>query len=188
MRHNSTIIPKKKKLSCGCYDYPFSKGRCKTHATIEDTNKRIAKATQVEEDENFSELVADLDMWFSKFIRLYHADSEGYVRCFTSGVKLRWQDSQCGHFISRKHYATRWLPDNCRPQSEFENCHKHGNIEVFREKLDKEKAGTADWLLEVSREVTKPSRDELKMMIIEFRNKARLLEKKIKLSPNNEKK
>jgi hypothetical protein len=43
MSNNSTIITKKKKLLCGCFDYNFSKGRCKTHATIEDTAKRILK-------------------------------------------------------------------------------------------------------------------------------------------------
>lgn len=40
---NSTIITRKKKLKCGCYDYNFSKGRCKMHATIEDTATRIIK-------------------------------------------------------------------------------------------------------------------------------------------------
>lgn len=40
---NSTIILRKKKLKCGCYDYAFSKGRCKAHATIEDTAKRVIK-------------------------------------------------------------------------------------------------------------------------------------------------
>lgn len=43
MSYNSTIITKKKQLACGCFDYNFSKNRCKTHATIEDTAKRAAK-------------------------------------------------------------------------------------------------------------------------------------------------
>jgi hypothetical protein len=40
---NSTIIRKKKHLGCGCFDYAFSKNRCKLHATIEDTKKRAEK-------------------------------------------------------------------------------------------------------------------------------------------------
>lgn len=40
---NSTIIRKKKQLKCGCFDYAFSKGRCKLHATVEDTKKRAEK-------------------------------------------------------------------------------------------------------------------------------------------------
>lgn len=44
---NSTIIVRKKKLKCGCFDYNFSKGRCKMHATLEDTAKRMEKADQI---------------------------------------------------------------------------------------------------------------------------------------------
>lgn len=44
---NSTIIRKKKNLKCGCFDYAFSRGRCKMHATIEDSSKRIARQDQV---------------------------------------------------------------------------------------------------------------------------------------------
>lgn len=40
---NSTIIRKKKQLKCGCFDYAFSRGRCKLHATVEDTKKRAEK-------------------------------------------------------------------------------------------------------------------------------------------------
>lgn len=40
---NSTIIRKKKQLKCGCFDYAFSKNRCRLHATVEDTKKRAEK-------------------------------------------------------------------------------------------------------------------------------------------------
>lgn len=40
---NSTIIRKKKNLKCGCFDYAFSKNRCRLHATVEDTKKRAEK-------------------------------------------------------------------------------------------------------------------------------------------------
>jgi len=53
---NSTIIRKKKKLKCGCFDYAFSNGRCKTHATIEDTAKRVIKYRNQELNENKEEL------------------------------------------------------------------------------------------------------------------------------------
>ena len=52
---NSTIITKKKRLSCGCYDFNFSKSRCKMHATIEDTAKRIDKHQQ-QEDSDYKSL------------------------------------------------------------------------------------------------------------------------------------
>jgi len=53
---NSTIIRKKKKLKCGCFDYAFSNGRCKTHATIEDTAKRVIKYRNQELNDNKEEL------------------------------------------------------------------------------------------------------------------------------------
>jgi len=49
MIRNSTIITKKKQLSCGHYDYAFSKGRCKSCATVQGANKRIAEFKQEEE-------------------------------------------------------------------------------------------------------------------------------------------
>ena len=180
MIRNSTIIPKKKRLSCGCFDYNFSKNRCKAHATIESTAKRVARYEEEQEDENFQGLVDDLDMWFSKYIRLYYANEKGLVLCYTSGVEMRWQDAQCGHFVSRKHYATRWLPDNCRPQSEYDNCVLSGNLTAFRKNLEKEQAGLPDWIEEQARQVSKPTRDELKQLIIEYRNKVKVLQKKIK--------
>lgn len=53
---NSTIITRKKKLSCGHFDYNFSKNRCKQCATIEDTNKRFEKYNSKDISENKEEI------------------------------------------------------------------------------------------------------------------------------------
>jgi hypothetical protein len=58
---NSTIARKKKKLLCGCFDYAFSKNRCKMHATIEDSSKRIAKADAITVKSTNN---AELQRWF----------------------------------------------------------------------------------------------------------------------------
>lgn len=177
MIRNSTIIPKKKMLKCGHYDFNFSKGRCKTCATIEDSLKRIAEHEEGEEDESFSNLVDEADTWFSKWVRLAHADKDGVVVCYTSGKKFHWTQIQCGHFISRKHYATRWAFENARPQSEYENCHLHGNLKVFEQKLNEENPYVVAQLKELSREVSKPTRDDLKQLIIDIRHRVKMLEK-----------
>jgi hypothetical protein len=91
---------------------------------------------------------------------------------------MRWQEAQCGHFISRKNYATRWLPQNCRPQSEYDNCFLSGNIDVYRKKLEEEEPGIVDYLQEEARQISKPTRDELKSLIIEYRHKLNLVKKK----------
>lgn len=172
---NSTIISKKRRLSCGCFDFAFSKNRCKAHATIESTNKRIAEHEDELETESLQNLVADLDMVFSRYIRLRSADKQGYLECYTSGKRLLWQEAQCGHFISRSNYATRWMEQNVRPQSDHDNCALHGNLKVFAAKLEEESKGITEWLLEQSRQVYKPTRDELKQLLIEYRYKLKLL-------------
>lgn len=50
----STIRPKKKLLSCGCFDFNFSKNRCKQCATFEDSKKRIEKQIAIEKEQEKS--------------------------------------------------------------------------------------------------------------------------------------
>ena len=175
----STIINKKKIcISCGNLDYHFSKKMCKQCATVKSTSKRIEKYEEEQHDESLKHLVEDLDSIFSQYIRCKYANKDGIVACYTSGKLMRWQDSQCGHFISRKNYATRWLPQNCRPQSEYDNCFLSGNIDVYRQKLEEEEPGIVEYLQEEARQVSKPTRDELKSLIIEYRHKLNLVKKK----------
>lgn len=177
---NSTIIRKKRKLDCGCYDYAFSKNLCKAHATIKSTQKRVEKYEEQEESESIQNLISDLDFVFSQYIRCKYADVNGMVECFTSGKKMKWQEAQCGHFISRSHYGLRFLEDNCRPQSEYENCNLSGNLEVFAVNLEKEKSGTVEWLQRLSKEIYKPTREELKQLLAEYRYKLNDVKKKFK--------
>jgi hypothetical protein len=180
MAFNSTIINKKKRLKCGCFDYNFSKGRCKAHATQEDAQKRIDAYEETVSDESLQNLIDDLDAIFSRYIRLKYADEKGNVACYTCGGRLPIQHIQNGHYIHRQDLATRFLESNCRPQCERCNSNHNDNPVVFRDKLETETAGITEWLLEQSREVCKPTRDELKMMIVDYRYKVKLLEKKIK--------
>lgn len=70
MAYNSTIISKKKNLSCGCYDFNFSKNRCRKHATIEDSIKRINEVKELNKIAVCSDTLRstvesnDLDIWF----------------------------------------------------------------------------------------------------------------------------
>jgi len=176
---NSTFIRKKKIcISCSVPSYIFSKGRCKSCATIEDTQKRIYKVKDADELESMQNLIEDLDYVFSQYIRIKYANKDGIVRCFTSGKDFHWQQIQCGHFISRKNLSTRWLEANCRPQSEHDNCLLSGNLEVFEKNLEEEKKGSAEYLRELSREINKPTISELKELIIEYRSKLNQAKKK----------
>ncbi len=41
----------------------------------------------------------------------------------------------CGHFISRRVFATRWDEINCQVQSVAENIYNQGNAPVFAQKI-----------------------------------------------------
>ena len=176
---NSTIIRKKKRCS-SCYEmkYIFSKGRCKECATAESFHTRMEDFGE-EDRESFTNLIADLDQVFSLYIRMKHARKDGMVECFTSGLKYHYKKIHCGHFISRSNLATRWLEQNCRPQSEYDNCFLGGNLAVFESKLEEEEKGSVDYLRELSRQICKPTISELKSMIIEYRSKMNQVKKKI---------
>jgi hypothetical protein len=170
---NSTIQVKKKNLRCGHYDFNFSKGRCKQCATIEDTLKRINDDS--EKEEGFSELIAECDTLFSKYIRLFYADKKGNVTCYTCDSILSHTTIQCGHYISRRSYFLRFDERNARPQCEICNCHKHGNLIEYGKRLEEEHNGITEILYEESKIIHKYTRHDLHKLIKELTLKIQTL-------------
>lgn len=178
MAYNSTIIVKKKRcVNCGNIDYHFSKKMCKQCATVASTQKRIEEFE--DDSESFKNLVSDLDHVFSQYIRNKYSDKNGIVECYTCGKKEKIADMQCGHFMGRSNLGTRWMDANCRPQCMECNYFKTGNIEEFEYKLHEENAALVEYLRETARQAVRPTRDELKCLIIEYRSKLNLVKKKI---------
>ncbi len=182
LRHNSTIIKRMKLCrSCGRNSYIFSKGRCQQCSTQEDTMKRMEKETDkliVEED--LSGLIEDADAIFSKYIRLKYADKNGLVACFTCGTKKHWTLMQNGHYIKRQHLYLRWDERNCRPQDQYCNEYKDGNIPSFITELEKECKGITEILQEEMRLVHKPTREEIRGIISEYTPKVKSLIQSLK--------
>lgn len=177
--YNSTIKVKQKIcISCGKPCVWFSKKRCQQCARVESVFEQEEK--EAIEQEDLSGLIEDLDALFSKVVRLTYANEKGEVKCFTCSIIKPWQQQQCGHYISRKHLYLRWDLRNGRPQCEICNCHKHGNISAYARNLEEEHQGITEILLEESRIVYKPTREELRMAIIDFTQKIKLLTLKIK--------
>ena len=58
-----------------------------------------------------SVLVKKLDTVFSLYIRRKDAINE-IAECITCNKKDHYKKLQCGHFMSRRHYSTRWLETN----------------------------------------------------------------------------
>ena len=75
-----------------------------------------------------------------------------YARCYTCGVKKRWQELQCGHFISRSCNQLRYDERNTKPQCVACNVFKHGNIPEFAAHLIK------DYGPDIIKQLTKESR------------------------------
>ena len=75
------------------------------------------------------------DRVFSEYVRLYYADSNWYVKCITSGIKMFWKDSQCWHFISRWVLKYRFDILNCYPQSYRDNVELSWNYKVYTLKM-----------------------------------------------------
>jgi hypothetical protein len=84
-----------------------------------------------------SKLKKELDKWFSLFIRLRDADSNGLVFCFTCGCSKHYKKGmQCGHFQSRRYLPTRFDEQNCQPQCVACNMFKSGEQFKFHINLD----------------------------------------------------
>ena len=166
---------------------------CTSCCKIEDTQKQVEKANlrnrvrglrghQVESGNEQAasrqNLINDLDYVFSRIVRLRAADEHGNCQCYTCPTKNHWSLMQCGHYVPRGNMALRFSFDNTRVQCKSCNELKSGNLSVFAERLDREQAGLSESLANEAKIVFKYGLDELKVMLIDFRAKLRLLEAK----------
>ena len=166
---------------------------CTSCCKIEDTQKQVEKANlrnrvrglrghQVEigneQAAGRQNLINDLDYVFSRIVRLRAADEHGNCQCYTCPTKNHWSLMQCGHYVPRGNMALRFSFDNTRVQCKSCNELKSGNLSVFAERLDREQAGLSESLANEAKIVFKYGLDELKVMLIDFRAKLRLLEAK----------
>jgi len=176
-RYNSTIKIKHKPCSrCGKVGPIFSKGRCQQCATIENTLAKMEDDSErLIKEEGLQDLIKQADEVFSRWLRLSGSDKEGNVSCFTCGVTKHWTFQQNGHYIKRGNLFLRFDPRNCRVQCEGCNVYKDGNYSEYTQRLEAERPGITEYLLEESRIAYKPTRDEIKGIIKEYRLKLKLL-------------
>lgn len=109
-----------------------------------------------------SKIVRDLDNIFSQYIRLKASDEYGYCICVTSGQKMFWTEAQCGHFVSRGKYPTRWDETNCHPQSVYSNIFLKGdyiNYTIYM--IDRYGREYVDELIDRSKQTVKIPTNEL---------------------------
>ena len=106
-------------------------------------------------------IITKLDNIFSQYIRLRYSKNE-ISECVTCGKQDHWKKLQAGHFVSRKHYATRWDEDNVQVQCSGCNVFRYGEQYLFSKYLG---VDLSEELLMKSRKIQKFSDNELLEMI-----------------------
>ncbi len=118
-----------------------------------------------------SKLKKELDKWFSLYIRLRDATSEGMVQCITSGRLYHYKNIHAGHFMSRRYLATRWCELNVSAQSAADNLFGQGEQYKFGLALDhKYGEGTAEELQIKSRQTFKMTRADYEEKITYYKS------------------
>jgi hypothetical protein len=113
-----------------------------------------------------NKLIGKLDRLFSIIVRNRNS-SDGLNTCYTCGQVFPIKELQCGHFISRRYFATRWNFDNARPQCNSCNVMKQGNLQVFEQKLRNEIGDDkVNSLIRDAKQITKFSTFELYRLLL----------------------
>lgn len=112
-----------------------------------------------------SKLIKKLDVVFSQWIRLSNADHSGYCTCITCEKRFHWKEIQAGHFMSRKHYSTRWNENNVHPQCVACNVYRAGEQYKYSVFLGQYQA---EELYLKSQELVKYTNVELQEMINDY--------------------
>ena len=117
------------------------------------------RAMTVKKKKQFSrsKLVAEADRVFSLYIR----GRDAWKPCCTCGTA--WQENfQCGHFMSRRHYLTRWLHKNAHGQCP--KCNLYWSWEQYKHSVyinHNYFPTTADFITELSTKTDKTTDSEL---------------------------
>jgi hypothetical protein len=112
-----------------------------------------------------SKLIKKLDVVFSQWVRLSNADHSGYCTCVTCEKRFHWKEIQAGHFMSRKHYSTRWDENNVHPQCVACNVYRAGEQYKYSVFLGQYQA---EELYLKSQELVKYTNVELEEMIEDY--------------------
>lgn len=142
-------------------------------------NKQVANGNYFEAERQA--LMNDLDFVVSRICRMTYSDSNGQCQCYTCPTKNHFSLMQAGHYVGRANTQLRFdLKYNIRPQCKICNEAKHGNLDIFTERLEQEEKGITEQLKQIAREPYKWTREELKMLLIDFRTRLRTIETKFK--------
>ncbi len=111
--------------------------------------------------------------WFSLFVRLRECpdNSQGFARCFTCGRVHHYKEMDAGHYMSRRHKATKYDENNVRGQCVHCNRDLSGNIGEYERALGSELAESLR--LKSKEKSKKMPLWEVESKIAEYRQKAK---------------
>jgi len=138
----------------------------------EQAKKERLKIKRLKHKERPAALKKKLDIIFSKYIRLRDKGNP----CVTCGAPWEF-NHQNGHFISRRHFATRW--DEINAHSQCPKCNLWGAGEQFAHAnaIDLMYGkGTAQSIADCSHGIFKPTTEFLKEKIAYYEAKTQALE------------
>lgn len=118
--------------------------------------------------------VTQLDKTFSLFIRQRDAKN-GIIKCISCGKLVPWKESDCGHYINRKHMATRYDENNTAAQCISCNRFDEGSIQGFRRGLIDRIGEKETDMLEIKKHNTcKLSQVEINILTKYYKEKLKL--------------
>jgi hypothetical protein len=184
VRYGSTIRQKtgECEVCANGKSVPLTKGLCYNHywlnVRMKSVNKMAEKEDQFDGDD-VATLKKDLDLIFSRWLRLSVADKKGMCTCYICGNQVRWQDAQAMHFVKRGHSFLRYDTRNVKVGDKVCNEYKDGNLVEYAKKLERENPGITEILIEEGNQIYSFTRQELKDMIADYSGKLDLLKEEI---------
>ena len=116
-----------------------------------------------------------LDKVFSLYIRQRDAKN-GIVKCISCGKLVPWKESDAGHYINRRHMATRYDEQNVNAQCRADNRFDEGALHGYRKGLEEKYGdGTAEKLYIKKFNTCKMSQVEINLLTAYYKNKIKLL-------------
>lgn len=123
-------------------------------------------------EKSVAKLRKELDKWFSLWVRISNSDEYGMCTCFTCGSRKHWKEVHAGHFMSRRHTATRWHESNVKPQCVKCNMFSQGEQFKFSQALGMK---TANKMQHLSGLTVKFSRFDIEVMIKDYKERVKVL-------------
>ena len=144
---------------------------------------KLRKVDKKEKKPSLSKLKKKVWVLFSQYIRLRDClkttGCKSFGLCITCGKRYHFKLLQAGHFISGRHNANLFNEEGCHAQCYNCNINLRGNTLEYRRQVIKLYGEGYDEILEKkSQETKKFTIPELEDLIIELKEKIKLLEKK----------